>query len=259
MDQSWLSVSDAAEVLSLSHRRVRSMLESGELRGQKMGGVWFVDPLDVRRRGAFERMPGRPLSASNAWVYLAALSGALESRHVGAEDRYSLCEQSAASLIRNAVDRSRLRSLLKQIPDAAGLARLLRSRADVRRMRVHPGVLERLLSDDRVSVGAGRAVAAMVGGVADGGQPRIYVREAAMDALTRKYRLVEDANGNVDVALIAAVVPDAALPRLGHPVPEAVAWLDILDDPDSRARHAAGEWVASLPTGIEVADGRRGR
>lgn len=258
MDQSWLSASDAAATMSLSPRRVRALLESGELRGRRMGSLWFVDPTDARRRGALERKPGRPLSAPNAWFYLDALTAARESRHAVSDDSDDAWSPSVSSAIQSAVDRSRLRSQLADIPDGAGLVRLLRSRASVRRMRVHPGVLEQLLSGDRVSAGAGRAIAAQGGGVAEGGQQRVYVREADLHDLSAKYRLVDDAEGNVDVAVIAAAVPVAVLPRLGQPVPAAVAWLDVLDDPDSRARHAADEWVASLPSCIRVVDRRRG-
>jgi excisionase family DNA binding protein len=250
VDRSWLSVRDAAEQLELSVSYVRSLLEAGSLQGEKLGHVWFIDPEDVRRRSAHEHRPGRPLSASNAWRYLLVLSeAAARGADLGPVDLYGL----------DAVERSRLRAQLADIPQVDGLARLVRSRANVWRMRVHPGALDRLLVDGLVSAGAGRAVAVQGGGVAEGGRPRLYVREADVDSLRRKYRLADDVEGNVDVAVIPASVAEDALPRRGEAVPLAAAWADLFDDPDARARHAAHEWVANLPRALEVVDGRKRR
>lgn len=50
---------EAGAVLNLSARRVRQMLAAGELLGERVGGVWLVDALDLaavaRRRQGQQR------------------------------------------------------------------------------------------------------------------------------------------------------------------------------------------------------------
>ena len=230
MDESWLSVSDAASRLGVSVQRVRELLQTESLSGRKLGGSWFIDPVGVQRRGAQGGRPGRPLSTANAWRVLRLLAP-------GAGD----------DVLRGAspVDRSRLRALLLDLPDSEGLAQKVSRRAQVRRMRAHPGVVDRLLADDQVSVGAGRAVAARGGGVATGGLDRVYIPAGSADAVLRRYRLVDDVEGNVEVALIPEEVDAALLPEPGQPVPLEVGWVDLLSDPDSRVRNAARVWAAA--------------
>jgi hypothetical protein len=248
MDDSWLSVADASSELGVSVQRVRELLKSGGLPGRKLGGSWFIDPVAVQRRGAQSSKSGRPLSSANAWRLLLALQDAASDDDAHREGPLQRA---------NPVDRSRLRALLADLPDAEGLARRLSRRARVRRMRAHAGVMERLLADDLVSVGAGNAVAARGGGVATGGLDRIYVPAARLDTVVGRYRLRDDVEGNVELAVIPEDVDDALLPEPGQPVPLVVAWADLLDDPDSRVRNAAREWAAGLPRARHHADGVR--
>ena len=44
-----LNVSQAALRLGVSDRRVRQMLERGELEGQRVGLFWIIDPMVVER------------------------------------------------------------------------------------------------------------------------------------------------------------------------------------------------------------------
>jgi len=258
MDESWLSVADAARELELSPGRVRSLLDSGALHGRKLGGSWFVDPQAVQRRSAHSGKGGRPLSPGNAWLLLALLT-ALPRPDAGLSpaDQARLFSEAQLRLPANPVDRSRLRKLLADLPEPEGLARRLASRAKVRRMRAHPGVLDRLQADDRVSVGGGRAVAALGGGLAAGGSIRLYVPAADVDALVRKYRLRDDIEGNIELAVIPEDVNAELRPEQGRPVPLAVAWADLLDDPDARARGAAHDWAARLPRTVSIPDGRK--
>lgn len=101
------------------------------------------------------------------------------------------------------------------------------------------------------------AVAALGGGVAAGGRHRVYVPADESDAYLRRYRLADDVEGNIDVAVIPPGVDPELRPPPGEFVPLAVAWADLLDDPDSRARNAARGWVSRLPRSLSIADGRR--
>src|SRR5439155_1427900 len=70
-----IDVPSAAKRLGVHPSRVRALLVSGDLKGRKLGGRWFVDQYasDVRARSA--SVDGRAFSPSRAWGFLALLSG----------------------------------------------------------------------------------------------------------------------------------------------------------------------------------------
>lgn len=263
MDESWLGVPAAAMELGVSARHARDLLESGALRGVKVGQSWLVDPQDLQRRAAHSKQPGRPLSPANAWRLLLLLEPDAQSvGDVAAMAPSALLAAAGGVPLQvpfeiSAVNRSRLRSLLLNLPGPEDFARLVKSRVDIRRVRAHRGVLDRALADKYVSVGGGQAVAALGGGVAAGGQHRVYVGSADVDAYLHRYRLVDDIEGNIDVAVLPSKLPVDLCPQPGKPVPLSVAWADLLDDPDARARSAARNWVMGLPHPLLIADGRR--
>jgi excisionase family DNA binding protein len=73
--QPLVSVSDAADVLGLSQRRVRALIEAGQLPAERAGRSWLISQraLDRLRRRA--RRHGRRLSPQNGWALLAVLAG----------------------------------------------------------------------------------------------------------------------------------------------------------------------------------------
>ncbi len=247
MDDRWLSVGEAARVLGVSPAHVRRLAGSGRLAAQRHAGVWFIDPDAVLARVQSRPRAGRPLSPVSAWALLALLERMGRPRSPDGPPVST--EALVADIGLTRVQRHRLAALLCEAPDADRLTHLLRRRADQRRMRVHPGVLARVLADRRVRVGGAHAAAAAGAGLSAGGRPLAYVPAAQVDRLVADYRMVPDPAGNI----VLAVVPDVATARegavgAGHgPMPLAVAWADLLDDPDARARGAARDWVASLP------------
>lgn len=48
----WMTVSQAAAVLGVNHRRVRQLCISGKLKAEKFGRAWMVDSEDVMHRSA---------------------------------------------------------------------------------------------------------------------------------------------------------------------------------------------------------------
>lgn len=62
-----LTVADTAERLGVSRRRVRSLIERGQLPAVRRGTVWLTttDAADTYRRNA--PGPGRPIAAATAW------------------------------------------------------------------------------------------------------------------------------------------------------------------------------------------------
>ncbi len=47
LNQEFLTLVQASRYLKLSRPRVRKLLESGEIRGQKLGRIWHVDAVSV--------------------------------------------------------------------------------------------------------------------------------------------------------------------------------------------------------------------
>lgn len=72
----FLEARAAAERLGVSERRVRALARSGQLRAQKVGGRWLVDPdAAARRLRSRDARGGRPVSVANAWAALFLASG----------------------------------------------------------------------------------------------------------------------------------------------------------------------------------------
>ena len=55
-----IGVSDAALRLGVSRQRVRALLASGQLEGQKLGRAWVVDEVSLARWSGEEHKAGRP-------------------------------------------------------------------------------------------------------------------------------------------------------------------------------------------------------
>jgi excisionase family DNA binding protein len=238
VDESWLSVTEAAERLQVSTAHVRRLIGEGDLPAARMAGAWFIDPATIARRQQRAARPGRALNPSVAWRLLLLLNQRGQTlAGVPAEDDGHAWEGLSD------VQRHRLRSLLADLPDGPVLASLLRGRAQRQLMRAHPGVLDRLAVDGRVRPGAGRAAAARGAGLAAGGRELLYISAADVADVRDQYRLQPDPAGNVELAVIPAAVPDELMPAPGEPVPLSVAWVDLLEDPDARASQAARDWV----------------
>ncbi len=55
-----VSTTDAAKLLGVSPRRVRALIDAGELKAQRVGRAWLVDESSVRNRADSVVSPGRP-------------------------------------------------------------------------------------------------------------------------------------------------------------------------------------------------------
>jgi excisionase family DNA binding protein len=241
MDESWLSVAEAAERLHVSAAHVRRLIGAGDLPAARMARTWFIDPATVARRQQRAGRPGRALNPSVAWRLLLLLNQRGQSLvGVPAQDDERAWEGLSD------VQRHRLRSLLADLPDAPTLASLLRGRAQRELVRAHPGVLDRLVADGRVRPGAGRAAAARGASLAGGGRDLLYIAAADVADVRDTYRLRPDPAGNVELAVIPYEVPEELVPAPGQLVPLSVAWVDLIEDPDARASGAARDWVDCL-------------
>lgn len=108
-------------------------------------------------------------------------------------------------------------------------------------MRVHPGVLDRLVADVRLRPGGGFAAAARGAGISAGPPRRFYVDEDDVAGVLADYRARVDAQGEVGLMVIPREVPAAFRPVAGEPVPLAVALADLLESADAREHHVGVE------------------
>jgi len=216
---SLLGVVDAAGELEVSSRRVRQLLASGQLPGQRVGRSWVIRRSDVeqlRRSGV-----GRPWNAASAWDVLALASGG--------DPQLS------------PVERSRAR---KRLADngIAGLIGQLRSRSQRSEMYAHPSALDRIRDEVEVVRSGVSALDEHDVDLIVIDEAEIYVRASQVAGLVGRYALEPDADRP---NLIVRVVEDDVWPFDGG---ERVAsWpivaVDLLDADDERSRRAGLELI----------------
>mgnify|MGYP000681134541 CR=1 FL=1 len=91
IDDMIVTVSHAARALDISERRVLAMLHDGELKGEKVGGRWVINPHSLRH----PKPAGRPMSPRNAWALILETdtwldpqaAWKLKNRVIGLRDR----------------------------------------------------------------------------------------------------------------------------------------------------------------------------
>jgi Transcriptional regulator, AbiEi antitoxin, Type IV TA system len=225
-------------MLGISMQRVRQMIYAGQLGARRSAGGWLIEADAVIGRS--ERLHrGRPPEPQTAWSALALLAAASAC----ASQPRSECTASAAQVVPDRKLRHRILRMLSSLPDPvvddAPWRRLLSTRGHPRRMWVHPGALDRLATDPKVSVGGIGAMPADHNGLTmRPGRLEVYVHEADTDDLIRRYRMREDRDGQVYLIIVPSSVPPELAPDRGSPVPAPAAASDLLEEKDPRARHA---------------------
>ena len=214
-----LSVSEAALKLNVHPSRVRVMAADQRLDAEKIGGRWLIDGASVDRRLSEDPSVGRPYSAANAWALLNVASG----HPVHWLDPSSL---------------SRLRANLRH-RGLRNIAPRLRSRAEPKRLRVHPSALGRL-SHEPYLVRAGVSAAEHVGiDVQPSEEHEAYVRRAHYEGLVRKYHMEPSDRPNVLLRILRDSDP---FPWQGSVAAE-VAAIDLLESDEPRSRRAALRFI----------------
>ena len=233
-----LSVHEAAKVLGVSMQRVRQLIHTGQIAARRSSAGWLIssDALAERPKGLHQ---GRPPAPQTAWSVIALLAAAsdLASRPEG-DDRASVTR-----LVPDRKVRHRILRLLAGMPDPAindtAWRRLMSSRGHAGRLWAHPGVLDRLAADPRVSAGGGTAELAEHDGLTSRtGRLELYVSEADADEVVHRYRMREDRAGQVRLMIVPSSVPAALAPTGGQPVPAPAAAADLLEEDDPRAHYA---------------------
>jgi len=246
-----IGVVDAAARLGVSPRRVRQLLDTGDLAGERVSGRWVVDEESLRQ-AASRPGAGRPLSPASAWALLGVLSAAdPRSGSRPEQDRAALVAAWRGVPAGNV--RHRLRAIVLGRDIDGDLVAALRRRAEGARYWAHPGVVEPLLADAAVSVTGARAAAAHGLDIAPGDEARAYLRERHVAELVERYALEPDLGGNVELLVVPASVPDSLAPHPDRPVGAAVALVDLFADADARSRHLASTQLHDLLTRCRAA------
>lgn len=220
-----MDVAEAAEELQVSSARVRALCAAGALAAERKGGRWLIPAAAVfeRAEDGGRLRPGRPPAPQTVWNLLAALDGNDENLSGRARER-------ALRLIARVGDPRR---------DRARWRRLLAPRSQQHRVRVHPGVLQRLAEDPRVHRGG--VVAAKVE-LAGEGREHLYLRESDLDVVLRGYRAAPDPGGQVVLHVVDDDLLDGGVAEPGR----AAGAADLLSDFDPRASAAGAESLAEL-------------
>jgi excisionase family DNA binding protein len=217
-----LSVSDAARLLGVSEQRVRAMLAEEVLGGAKVGRQWLLDRDEVERLAHQGRASGRPFARRTAWALLLALQGR----------RPKWVEPWVWSRVRRTEPR-RVRELLPR----------LRRRAEIRKYRAHPGVIEALSQSPRIVVSGARAAGKHGLDLASPEEFEGYVREKDLAAVVRRWRLKPDERANVVLRIVGEPWPFEPGERIA---PQAVVAVDLLESSDPRSRREGEELLEGL-------------
>lgn len=209
-----LSVVEAAEKLDLDPGRVRRLVASGLLAGQKIGGRWLVDEDALAQRLAAGRRAGRPLSARSAWGLLWAADGRA-TPWLAPRERSRALERARSWPI-------------SDWPWVCG------HRAAVYRFRAHPAAVSRLLDDDGV-VRGGVSARGFVVDLIVSDEAEVYVRQNDLASVVADYAMIESRNANV----IIRVPPADLWLADGRDAAWPVVVVDLLDAGDDRSVRAA--------------------
>ena len=218
-----VGVSDAAIELGVSRRRVRQMLASGVIVGQRVGNTWVIERSALRFSGRQRPTVGRPWQPHSAWSLLAIASG----RDVD-------LTPSQRSRVRHRLDAG----LINWLPQ-------LSVRATLRSFYAHESVLSLLRDEPDI----------VVSGVSAAGHYQLdivvvnhfegYVRAAVLPDLVKRFSLDETAaRPNVTLRTVADHLwPFGSDEEVA---PLAVVAVDLLEADDDRTRRAGARLLQLL-------------
>jgi len=216
VEESTLSVPEAAARMGVTAGRVRTLVASGELTARRLGRVLLVEAASVDRRVQLGTLDGRRFSPQRAWGLLFLIDG-LDAPWL------------------DPVSRAKLRNFIAH-HDLASLRPRLVTRAQRCQFRAHPsdlGPIQREPGLMRTGTSAARDVGL---DLMPADEFDAYLTRDRLDALVDKYKLLESQQPNLTLRSTPALTPDWPV----RPVaPASVVAIDLADDIDPRAQEAA--------------------
>lgn len=219
-----ISVSEAASELGVSRQRIRDLVLSGELPSRRVGAkAILIDRDSVERRKAHVARPGRRLSERSCWAVLRSLAGD------------SMPDLSRAERARAA---SRAHHLSEYEPGQ------MRHRASEIFMRCHPGALDRLRADPRLSLSGRDAAVVHHADIVLGDNVDAYVHAAIVGDVYEDFGLISARRQDANVVL-RAITYEPAQQLVSEPiVPALLLALDLIDAGDERSVRAGRALIA---------------
>ncbi|MFJ5957028.1 helix-turn-helix domain-containing protein [Paenarthrobacter sp. NPDC092416] len=220
-----LSIPELAKRLDVNESRARLLVQSGRIRGLRVGGRWIVDEADAAqfRRGT---PAGRPLSERSAWLLIT---------HLWVDSKPSLGFEMSP------VEKHRLNhriQKLEEFPDRLDLlAAWLVNRAEKFELSSTPADIAALRADPRIHLSG---VSHPQSGLLSNSEIEAYVRRDDYEGLVRDWFLVETFPGkrpNV-ILRVAEEVPDE--------LPLLVVAADLAERPGTREQQAARQILRSV-------------
>lgn len=229
-----ISTQEAARRLDVSDRRVRSLIERGDLDATRAGRAYLVDEQSLARLGV-NRARGRPLSPRMSWVVLLS--------ELGTSNVDAIAER--AGLSRS--ERVRLRGMRNR--EVEDWSWLVRRRARTRRYSVRDAYLARLLGDQRVSRSGVSALPDFDVGLSPRvGVAEMYVDQTDLSGIEADYLLRSDPSGSSIVHVV-----EAELPLRWHgsssTMTAATVGVDLAESDDPRTRRAGYDLLLRLTNG----------
>lgn len=230
-----LTTEDAAVRLGVSTRRVRSLIEQGDLDAEQVGRMYLIRAESVADL-AMRRAGGRSLSERMSWAVLLSDLGRTNWGVVSVE--YGLSR----------TDRQRVLALRGRAGE--DWSWLARRRATTARYAVRDAYIGRLLDDMRV-VRSG--VSALrdhdVALTEQAGQAEFYVAAAELDDLLGDYLARADAAGRVIVHAVDADVIAHVRSAGGSVMTAMTVGVDLAESADTRTRSAGRNLIHRVAHG----------
>jgi excisionase family DNA binding protein len=231
-----LSTADAAGMLGVSQRRVRSLVAQGDLAGVRVGGSLLVDPMSLARRQAVVTGTSRALSPRMSWACLLTDLGTREIRGVAATFGLSAAEAGRLQ-----------RSHERAVEDWGWVAR---RRAVPSLFTVRTGYLHEVTTAPGV-VRSGTSALDMFPEVdltSNTSSAEVYTTSQTVESLRHEFGMRPEADGNI----IVRVVADDLWTRLSRHLVvagvmgSATVAVDLLESVDIRTRRAGADLLATL-------------
>lgn len=229
-----ISTREAARRLGVSDRRVRSLIERGDLDATRAGHVHQVDAQSLARLGAI-RAAGRSMSPRMSWAVLLS--------DLGTSNVEAVVE--GAGLSRS--ERTRLlNSPRRQVEDWSWL---VRRRGQTRRYSVREVYLSRLLVDERVVRSGVSAMSEYDVGLSQrAGMGEVYLDRTDLGGIEADYLLRADSAGGLVVHVIDAHLLLGYF-RSAPTMTAATVGVDLAENDDTRTRRAGYHLLHRLTSG----------
>ncbi|MCP1411001.1 helix-turn-helix domain-containing protein [Paenarthrobacter sp. A20] len=222
-----LSIPELAKRLNVNESRARQLVQSGRIRGQRVGGRWIVEEADAAqyRPG---KPAGRPLSERSAWQLMSCFWDD--------SPRHSLLEHLAPS----PVEKHRLKERISRLQDSPDLPELLAwlaNRAEKFEFSSSPSDIAELREDKRIHLSG---VSHPRSGLLANSEVEAYVQRDDLRDVVKDWFLVEPYPGKRPNVILRAAE------RVPSELPPLVVAADLAERPGVREQQAAREILRGI-------------